>query len=165
MAYDKKRAELLNNHTYSLDKNNIKVLFEKIKLLYEKGDYLNCCVLCSSGINLYNNKLKNNCLTHHDYKSLLLLCEIFYDCANVINNAGTIVFSKYTRKPIGIKYNNSDIKTDYPSRKELIFSLAEAKTIINIFSEQTAYNDVFNSLISTHAFRTGDGYKKYIKSI
>lgn len=149
MFCDKKRAESLSNHDdYSWDKNNIKEIFERIKLLYEKKDYFACCVLCSSGINFYNNRLKNNCLTHRDYKSLLLLHEIVEECSKY-------VISKY--------------RSEYKTRKDILLHLLNSfgkkldKTIFNIFSEQTAYNDVFNSLISTHAFRNGDGYKKYIR--
>ena len=114
----------------------------------KKKDYFACCVLCSSGINFYNNRLKNNCLTHHDYKSLLLLHEIVEECSNH-------VISKY--------------RSEYKTRKDILLHVLNRfdkkldKPIFNIFSEQSAYNDVLNSLFSTHAFRNSDGYKKYIR--
>lgn len=152
MVYERKIAESLSNHDdYSWDKNNIKEIFERIKLLYEKKDYITCFGLCSSGINLYNNRLKNNCLTHRDYKSLLLLHEIAEECSKHI-----------------ISKNRSEHKTN-KTRKDILLYLLNSfdkkldKTIFNIFSEQTAYNDVLNSLFSTHAFSNGDGYKKYIR--
>ena len=147
MVYDRKIAESLSNHNnHFRDKNNIKEIFERIKLLYEKKDYIACCVLCSSGIDLYNNKLKNNCLTHRDYKSLVLLYEITEECSKYI-------ISKY----------RSEHKTNKTRKDILLHCLNNFDNIFNIFPEQTACNDVLNSLINTHAFRNSDGYKKYIR--